>query len=378
MEAPADDKKATGIPLASRFKRSLVIAVITVMIAGCSVVHDSKAVRSVLGEQEAFLTGYVQEGDSNDSERGRRQRYVVEGSSATPLRTIDSMLDLNNSMTTSCPSNLRESDIRTTMVLQMSLDRVWLLEEHCRRWKDPIVGVVSLHPGQRNHTDGDILGEEMSEWIDACPQLTVIEFHLDAGQSQLGMDPLNLLRNVGLDEVVTSHVFVNDIDNVPSGNLHDTIRSTLKERSQIKMQSPDEEAIIVPVFERVADCNNEKDCRLPMMQNRSYIPHTYDELEECIELKGCQIIKGNNPGHSSTRTEDWLKRLWYEDDDALDPSVAGARNITWLKCIIDVQRYEPYAVLRWCPSASSYSRMIHPESHRPRPLAPYYDERFHG
>jgi hypothetical protein len=42
------------------------------------------------------------------------------------------------------PADLSANDERTTFVVQTSLTRVWLLDETCTRWKDPIGTVVVL------------------------------------------------------------------------------------------------------------------------------------------------------------------------------------------------------------------------------------------
>jgi hypothetical protein len=84
--------------------------------------------------------------------------------------------DLNHS-TDSCPPNgfSLPSGISLSLVIQCSLDRIWLMSETCARWSDPIVLVVYLpsetvlDPSDRSNVI-DSIGVIMAE----CPQMTVL------------------------------------------------------------------------------------------------------------------------------------------------------------------------------------------------------------
>ena len=67
---------------------------------------------------------------------------AAESKERPVLRTLHTMEMLSNS--SHCPANLSETDIETTLVVQSSLDRIWILAETCLRWSDPIVAIVAI------------------------------------------------------------------------------------------------------------------------------------------------------------------------------------------------------------------------------------------
>jgi len=298
--------------------------------------------------------------------------------------------------TSSCPVDLPESDIRTTMVAQCSLDRVWILEETCRRFRDPIVAVVGI----RHDEDSSQLAAAVNGWKDACPHLKLIEYKLTAEQSLPDRYPVNHMRNVGLDAVATSHVLVVDVDFVPSQDLHSTIDTVLVERQKLRdyyttsfrinvtvIPQQEAEAIVVPAFERLSPsaslCRENGECEELLKQNSSFIPRSFEALRQCVNETQCDVfhVKQHRGGHSSTRSEDWLERKWYERDDGSNLS-RRPHDIRRIRCLASTG-YEPYVVVRWCPSNNMRKQSSSPSSNvatakKPTPMAPYFDERFHG
>lgn len=315
------------------------------------------------------------------------------------LHTMDTMIS-NNSH---CPANLDESNISTTLVIQSSLDRVWVLEETCRRWNDPIVAVVTV-TGEEHRLG---LGSSLSGWKDKCPQLELIVYQLDE-ETEVSPEqyPINVLRNMALDLVETSHILVLDVDFVPSQNLHETIRSVLLQNLwKSKDDTTDANyAVVVPAFERVLlePCTSDADCKQHLRMDSSFIPHTFEDLKRCYESKGCIVFQSKNnwDGHSSTRSLEWLNRRWYDDDAIEEINKKGndTQMIRSIECF-DSLRYEPYVAIRWCPTGKQasatqatnvkseldYANASDAMNNRKhdlqtvaRPIAPYYDERFHG
>lgn len=292
------------------------------------------------------------------------------------LRTLHTMDTLADNL--HCPADLSESDIQTTLVVQSSLDRIWVLSETCLRWADPIVAVVAISAEENQHEEAN----NLTAWKEKCPQLNLILYHLNKeNESTPEQYPVNVLRNKALDEVRTSHILMVDVDFVPSQDLHETIRSVLV-KQQIANDTT-KQAMVVPAFARVLDppCTTDADCRQHLRQDSSFIPHTFDELQNCYHNKDCIVFDSdvNWPGHFSTRSLDWLQKKWYEGDDNETPS-----SIRQIRCF-ETLRYEPYVVIRWCPTqqmvvAAADSQNNHRgELHAvARPVAPYYDERFHG
>lgn len=341
------------------------------------------------------------------------------------LRTLENM-HLFAANQSRCPANgVHVADIQTTLVVQTSWDRIMILAETCKRWKDPIVVAVALRP------DDAFAREErtlfLSEWNKRCPQMKLILQEWGKEDQQQGRNdklpenyPVNHLRNMALDEVQTSHVLVVDVDFVPSQDLHKTIRDTLVHRQDAILQLQKEylhqqqnnsssfledlnrEALVIPAFDRILKepCTSHQDCMKHLQQNSSFIPNTFDELRECVIARDCDIFQreGNWEGHSSTRSVEWLAGKWYQaykstdhlsSKNSYNTSVSYAaavklenetdfRAIRVLRCF-DSLRYEPYVAIRWCPAATNTNTAtaaeILPKNY---PLAPYYDERFHG
>lgn len=280
---------------------------------------------------------------------GSIKRYTISGSSFSsanqhPIRTLDNA-DTYPS-TSSCPAGIEDdASIRTTLVLQCSLNRVYKLEEHCKRYKDPIVAVVTVTDEERRRaaadSDGDAVAKELKDWVGGvhCPQMTLIEYRVDDDQqSQPENYPVNLLRNVGLDYAATSHVLLADVDFIPSMNLQDTIRATLKERRELRrklandgdgsggaqsLPAEDNEAIVVPAFERKVPCQpkswcrcaTEHECMQLLRENETFIPRTFDELNSCVKAKPtqqCIVFRSyiKLASHSTTKSREWMHRRY--------------------------------------------------------------------
>ena len=247
--------------------------------------------------------------------------------------------------------NNETNSISTTLVIQATLDRAWILHETCKRWTDPIVAVIGIHEEENDEVD-HVIGPLEQIVASECAHLKLIRYPIRHPEPE--MYPVNHMRNLGLDSVKTSHILVVDVDFVPSLNLQDSVRTVLKERAKTT-----NEAIIVPAFERIlpSNCSSEQNCAHLLQYNDTFIPHTFEDLKDCYDREDCDVFQKrlNWEGHHSTRSEKWLQKDWYE---------TGTSPRT-LSCF-DSLRYEPYVVLRWCPERTS------------RPIAPYYDERFYG
>jgi len=278
------------------------------------------------------------------------------------LKTLQNMFTLPND--SSCPTSLSPDSISITLVSQTSSNRLWLLKETCRRWKDPIVVVVAMREDDAELTPS---------WKELCPQLRLIEHRLKTESPE--MYPVNELRNIGLNAVTTSHVLVVDIDFIPSISLSSTLRDNLRQRVTIRenmdiAEVPPEniDALVVPAFERVLKppCASEEECHQRFDADPNFIPANLTELLTCVNSSNCIVFQStdNVAGHSSTRSQEWLGGSWYNSTVTL--LTGETVNIPRTLSCFDSLRYEPYVAVRWCPTDGA------------RPVAPYYDERFHG
>lgn len=282
-------------------------------------------------------------------------------------RTLENMDSFPNQ--SSCPVDLSPTDINTTLVIQSSLERLWILKETCQRWKSPIVAAVYMpHGTEENHHC--IVAAKTS-----CSQLTIVPLEAAHDAAEWAY-PVNRLRNMALDAVRTSHILVADIDFVPSMNLDETIQSTIVEQEPL-INSTEQQAMIVPAFERLPPepCTKENDCSDYLKKNSSFIPQTLEDLRACTTKKECSVFQSSNnwEGHYSTQSGAWLKGSWYEEEDVTTDTTerATVKRIRTIKCF-DSLRYEPYVVLRWCPASNRTA------TESPAPVAPYYDERFYS
>lgn len=314
--------------------------------------------------------------ESADSKAGNRKLEDFSAVSVSaqiqplPLRQLSNLHMFVN--VSHCPPASAVKDISITLVIQSSLDRVWVLEETCHRWTDPIIMVVGVSVDESHHE----LSAALSGWKDRCPQLTLLEHRLDEEQAKPERYPLNALRNMALDHVETSHALVLDVDFVPSDNLQDTIRNALMERRdwRAKVGGNGLDALVVPAFERVLfpPCSSNDDCRKYLRHNSSFIPHNFQQLSACIQQNECIVFQSNInlEGHLSTRSIDWLAEKWYTDtNNTTTNNSTHSRALKSVDCFNSL-RYEPYVVIPWCQSRPGESRTV--------PASPYYDERFHG
>ena len=325
---------------------------------------------------------------SGEKKRGRVDKIaddVQEAGEKSGIRTLENMHLFRSQ--SSCPLEMDPVDLRVTLVMQSTADRLWILRRTCQRWTDPISLVLFLDSEEQASAADATLAEN-----GVCPQLTIVRHMMDSNLEENGKDmyPVNRLRNLALDTVQTSHVLTIDIDFVPSESLAAKIKAALTARNKAREETidglvlpPEEsEAIVVPAFERISPAelcqgsNCEPDS-LNDLTNLS-IPKSFEDLLSCVkEHKECRVFQSHNnlDGHSSTRSDAWLDRKWYNEDE-LTPALSVPDNmgsdidltrIRTLQCF-DSVRYEPYVVLRWCSSSKE----------SPGPVAPYYDERFHG
>jgi len=302
--------------------------------------------------------------------------------SSRTLQTIDSR-EYNDS--SSCPTTQTYTPT-TTLVLQTSLDRAWILLETCRhRWKThPIVAILALLPQQQQDQDQESLPLLRQNLTAYCPHLELLVHPLLLKSPE--RYPVNELRNMGLQAVQTSHVLVADIDLVPSVDLDLHIQESIVAlRKPTREAETQHQALVVPAFERVCGIGERGDegCYHALKRNHTFLPADFEALQACIigdkrtamanngDNAACVVFQSrdNWEGHFSTRSAQWMASMMqYIRSKSNDRNDEPA--IRTLDCF-DSLRYEPYVVIPWCP-------VIDRNHDARKPLAPYYDERFHG
>jgi len=309
----------------------------------------------------------------------------LDNKSTTQQRTLQTRRTDMKHSPNSCPKDgfTLPLDVSVSLVIQCSLDRIWLLSETCARWSDPIVLVVYLpsetvlDPSERSKSI-----ETISKIMTECPQMTVLP-HVHGNEEKKGESstyPVNVMRNRGLDAVKTSHVLIMDVDLIPSADLSHVVKDNIMDQISTAKQISGGEAeipmnvIVVPAFERKVDppCKDIESCRRYMQEDSKFLPLLFNDLRECIQEEDCIVFQEdmNWEGHHTTQSKKWLKKQWYEGPSKEeDEGGDRVRTIRQIKCF-DSLRYEPYIVIPWCPSSKFTKHQ--------QPLTPYYDERFYG
>jgi hypothetical protein len=270
----------------------------------------------------------------------------------------------------SCPRDVK--DISTTLVVQSTLDRLPILSLTCTRWKGPIVAVVYLLAEQVG-ASSSVWDEMVQEYSDSCPQLTLIPYVGTSLEERKLKYPINRLRNVGLDHVVTSYVLVLDVDLIPSIGLDEALNHAIAIALETRVDDDGnrsldpKDAIVVPAFERktLTPCESLQDClnrSLLLHNEQPFIPQSMEDLRSCVANQECIVFQSdvNWEGHFDTQSMAWLEKN-------------DTSSLTTIPCLHS-QRYEPYVVIPWCPLEKNAMQRL--ALHAPR--SPYYDERFYG
>ena len=247
--------------------------------------------------------------------------------------------------------------ISYTLVTQSSESRVWMMEQHCQRWKHDVAIAIAVNFDDKQH-QGDLqdaimkkehfyrhtlqsLGCDSSKLaVVVVPYGTAADQNNNSTQAdgQRKEYPVNRLRNQALSLVRTTHVVYLDIDFWPSFDLYHildqpSIRQHLLGGSSFKQASTggDQAALVIPAFQIRRQCRQYKDCR---EQNIQGMPRNRKELISRIRRREAfQFDPTNRGGHGSTLYRPWMTQ--------------PASQLKEISCF-QSHRYEPYLVFRYC------------------------------
>ncbi|XP_012645495.2 xylosyl- and glucuronyltransferase LARGE2 isoform X1 [Microcebus murinus] len=125
-----------------------------------------------------------------------------------------------------------------TLVTQLSMDRLQMLEALCRHWPGPMSLALYL-------TDAE--AQQFLRFVEASPVLSArqdVAYHVVYREGPLY--PINQLRNVALAQALTPYVFLSDVDFLPAYSLYDSLRASIE---QLGLGSRRKAALVVPAFE---------------------------------------------------------------------------------------------------------------------------------
>ena len=197
------------------------------------------------------------------------------------------------------------SEHDVTLVTQMSMDRLHMLESLCQQWDGPMS--IAIYT-----TDSDIQG--LVEYVSTFPRnsLRRLALHI-VYKSQSQFYPVNYLRNVALNNVNTPNVFLSDIDFLPMIGAYFYLMEA------IRILKEDGRLFVVPAFEtylyKFSHPSNKEEL-LTMLQNGTVFTFRANEWKK---------------GHAPINYEHWraastpYKIKWAPD---FEPYIVAPSNVT--------------------------------------------------
>jgi Glycosyl-transferase for dystroglycan len=271
-------------------------------------------------------------------------------------------------------------DVSFTLVTQLSDDRLWMMEHHCRRYPHPMAIAVytnttleqvldrlrgmgcsvaeeSQEPRRLQQHDqqqqrSQTKGEEKSQNAAAVERDDDENLEVDDDKAQVLLHnfpkgpalqvavldssthgklddyPVNDLRNLALSMVKSSHIIYIDVDFWASDYLYEMLSK--KEVKERLIRDP-QHAVVIPAFQLFRQCRKYEDCR---GNNIPRMPQSLSDLALMMKKRRGHIFDPTNTGgHGSTDYNAWFRQ---SPGELLD-----------IKCL-QSNRYEPYVAIRYC------------------------------
>ncbi|XP_042276305.1 LARGE xylosyl- and glucuronyltransferase 2 isoform X2 [Thunnus albacares] len=130
-----------------------------------------------------------------------------------------------------------EDDTDITLVAQLSMDRLQMLEAICKHWEGPISLALYM---------SDAEAQQFLRYAQASEVLKNrknVGYHIVYKEGQFY--PVNLVRNVALKNANTPYVFLTDVDFLPMYGLYDYLRKSVVQLDMAHTKK----ALVVPAFE---------------------------------------------------------------------------------------------------------------------------------
>lgn len=126
-----------------------------------------------------------------------------------------------------------------TLVLQLSMDRLQFLERLVKFWEGPLSAAIYLSDCELTQFENFI-----NDWSETLNSRRNIGYHLVFTNDALHY-PVNYLRNVALQHIVTPYAFLMDVDFVPMAGLYQHLCRAL----QLINPAPSKKVLVVAAFE---------------------------------------------------------------------------------------------------------------------------------
>ena len=124
-----------------------------------------------------------------------------------------------------------------TLVAQLSMDRLQMLESLCKHWEGPISLALYMSDAEAQQFLRFALSSEI------LMSRKNVGYHVVYKDGQFY--PVNYLRNVALQQVQSPYVFLSDIDFLPVAGLYDYLRKA----AGMMDAAASKKALVVPAFE---------------------------------------------------------------------------------------------------------------------------------
>lgn len=264
-------------------------------------------------------------------------------------------------------------EIDLTVVTQLSHDRLWMMEHHCKRYGPYRISIAVYT--KRSHQEvitelinmGCRIAFTTTDTTTDTPNATTALLSvlvMNVTKNKNNDYPVNELRNLALGAVRTTHIMYIDVDFWTSKNLYETIlghqptnanstnTNSISTTIRQQLYMDPKLALVIPAFQlrRTPNCLDEKiDCRsdhVPLM------PFTNSELMKLLlspKKKGADIFDPTNSGgHGSTDYKHWLSQQQQSRvGNETKPIGTGTLSLHPIDCLKS-HRYEPYVVIRYC------------------------------
>jgi len=153
---------------------------------------------------------------------------------------------------------LQDKDVGFTLVTQVSADRLWMMEHHCQRWSSNGDGIHNMTAGLPSYPmsiavyTSDTIEHVQQQLQDlGCNLKDIAVQVLDAKLYHSDNYPVNVLRNMALRKVQTSHVVFIDIDFWISHEL----TLALHDPEVLQLLATDPKAtLVLPAFMLLRQC----------------------------------------------------------------------------------------------------------------------------
>jgi hypothetical protein len=295
----------TSLAAGRRVRLCFLVSISTFLLVACFYILENHNRTMKRQQFELRLQGYKDQASLAKQDASALERFSAVGTG--PMCTA-----------------LKATDVSYTLVTQFSHDRLWMMEQHCARWGSHPISIAVL-----TNKTASIIHQELTAMGCLSEQyISVQTLSLqDSSSEQLADYPVNVLRNMALTKVHTSHVAYVDVDFWESTNLHTNLM-----RLQVRqaLATDPKAALVLPAFQMLRQCRDLRECpenNIPIM------PHDQNELFDLFRHKNAtQFDPSNRGGHGSTRYRDWM-----EQTEELLP----------ITCVLS-NRYEPYLVVRYC------------------------------